>query len=80
MNTNQLRLISRISFYMGIQYRYKKPPPDNILDNDYKLDRWILEQKANERSERAKNSTKDNENKRGPRDSKDEFDSTQIIQ
>lgn len=67
-------------FYSNLNHRFKTPPPKNIMANDYALDRWILTQQAEERSERAKNTTKGKKAGRGPRDSKDEFTSSQIIQ
>lgn len=66
-------------FYTNLNHRFKTPPPKSVVKNDYALDRWIKTQEAEERSERAKGST-GTKKKRGPRDGKDEFNSSQIIQ
>lgn len=80
---NKVRLIGWCRFYDSIKSAFGVPPPDDIYDNDYKLDRWV-KMKRNEREEKLKgNSSKNTGPRDGPRNRRgmnDVYDSSVIKQ
>ena len=73
---NKVKLASWCRFYDYIKSSYDKSPPEDVYNNDYKLDRWEKQKKLERRN-------KDNASAgTGPRDKPlaDEFDSGVIKQ